>query len=150
VRRGQRAGPWVGGDALRTCASCGALCLCAPPRPAGRRSWQVLSPRRRGSKLPSLRRISVGWELTVAGGRWLRARLQESGCWDWEGIRFRSRWCTGVGLLVSWAWASNSTVRDWGLGRLMACVHVRVSVGEVRNPDPNPKRCGLGSDHTRG
>jgi hypothetical protein len=51
--------------------------------------------------------------------------------------------------LANWAWASSSR-----LGRLMgwrSCSGTRGSpVGEVRNPNPNPKRCGSGSDHTRG
>jgi hypothetical protein len=66
---------------------------------------------------------------TVAGGRRLRAREAESGCWDlggdaaaskrgrerlaaagtgtWEGI-------SRLGLGLSWAWASSSSLRDWG------------------------------------
>jgi hypothetical protein len=53
------------------------------------------------------------WDLRwpVGGGcepasKTARERLAAAG--TWEGIRFRSRWCTVVVVLVSWAWASSS------------------------------------------
>jgi hypothetical protein len=115
------------------------------------------------------------WDLwwSAAGGTWARlgewdlrwlvggacerracgqdCKKQESG-WrqaaagTWEGNQG-----LGLGLVISYRWCT--AVDRSGLGPAPSRPAVFMfgsPVGEVRNPNPNPKRCGSGSGHTRG
>jgi hypothetical protein len=60
-------------------------------------------------------------------------------------------WCWTVGQL---SLGQQFETRDYQTGETLgwrSCSGTRgPPVGEVRNPDPNPKRCGSGLGHTRG
>jgi hypothetical protein len=106
--------------------------------------------------------------LLGAGGGWDLGELEigegreaESGCWALAAGLGRAAGSLGTGKGLGLAVGLGWSVGHLGLGQnddcwtgetlgWHSCSGLRVPVGEVRNPDPNPKRCGSGSGHTRG